>query len=221
MVSSARLFGKTPRLVGVHLQLRFVFEVVDGIENFTSSCSQSGWWINANGVFIVVVVVGAVGASNLLGRLQSASRFSSMALCGLFGFRKMFSGDFCREAWPRRKLSILDRRNPRWFSQEPCRRMIIADELRLRFELVHVRHCFRRQGSLGQEFGRWAVAQDCDGVGVGDVLDKGDAPRLGLGVSPSSKYGCAQHHHLGIVRVKDIHLVFVEDSNVICVDEFG
>jgi hypothetical protein len=49
--------------------------------------------------------------------------------------------------------------------------MIIADELMLRFELVHVRHCFRRQGSLGQELRRWAVAQDSAGVGVGNVLD--------------------------------------------------
>jgi hypothetical protein len=54
--------------------------------------------------------------------------------------------------------------------------MIIADELRLRFELVHVCHCFRQRGPLGQEFRRWAVAQDCVGVGVGDVLDEGDAP---------------------------------------------
>ena len=99
--------------------------------------------------------------------------------------------------------------------------MIIADELRLHFELVHVCHCFRWRGSLGQEFGWWAVAQDCVGVGVDDVLDEGDARQLGFGALPSSKYGCARHRHLGIVCVEDIHLVFVEDSNVICVDEFG
>ncbi len=90
----------------------------------------------------------------------------------------------------------------------------------MHFELVHVRYCFRRRGSVGQEFGRWAVAQDCVGVGVGDMFDEGDAPQLGLGASPSSKYGCARYRHLGIVCVKDIHLILVEDSNVICVDKF-
>ncbi len=216
----ARLSWKTPRLVGVHLQLRFIFEVVDGIEDFTRSCSQSGWRIDANGVSILVVVVGAVGASSLLSRSQPASRFLSMALRGLFRFRKMFNGGFRREAWPRRELSIFDRPDPHWFCRKPRHRMIIADELRLRFELVHVCHCFRWWGPLGQEFGRWAVAQDCVGVGIGDVLDDGDAPQLGFGASPSLKYGCARHRHLHIICVKNIHLVLVKDCNLICVDEF-
>jgi len=99
--------------------------------------------------------------------------------------------------------------------------MVIADELRLRFELVHVCHCFRRRGPLGQEFGRWAVAQDCVGVGVGDVLDEGDAPQLGVRASPSSEYGRAQYHDFCIVGVEYFYLVFVEDRDVVCVDEFG
>ena len=116
---------------------------------------------------------------------------------------------------------IFDRRDPRWFCWEPRRRMVIADELRLRFELVHVCHCFRRRGPLGQEFGRWAVAQDCVGVGIGDMFDEGDAPQLCVGASPSLEYGRAGYRDFCIVGIEYVYLVFVEDCNVVRVDEFG
>ena len=99
--------------------------------------------------------------------------------------------------------------------------MVIADELGLHFEFIHVCHCFRWRVPLGQEFGRWAVAQDCVGVGVGDVLDEGDAPQLGVRASPSSEYSCARYRDFCIVGIEYFYLVFVEDRDVVCVDEFG
>ncbi len=192
LIAAAWFLWELSGLVGVHLELGLVLEVIYLM--YILRCLVVG---QGGGLALGVVLLSLLSLYMLSLAVFFVERRPFCVFCHFLlsslQLSEMLSYCFCCEARPQCKLPVFDCHDPCWLVGESCCCVVVADKLRLHLELVDVCNSLGWRRLLRKEL-RWqAAAKNCLRIIVLHMFYEWNVPQLNLVAAPALEDGSSHN----------------------------